>query len=205
MIRSMMGRKKKGGIAIDSAPYGIYILRTDDRLYTREMWDRDWNSEAVGVAVVTENCRFVIAPEEASTGKYWSPNRAYDIVPGVAITEDEATAYTDYEGFANTSAIVAKYGKTSDYAAYVCKSFSFKNRKKGYLGSAGEWKEAYKNKAEVDACMDHIYAKDIAPNYPYWTSTQYDYRQAWEADWDFGIVDTEFKHNYGWIRPFAPL
>lgn len=39
MIRSMMGRKK-GGMAIEGAPNGVYILRTDNRLYTEKMWKR---------------------------------------------------------------------------------------------------------------------------------------------------------------------
>ena len=49
MIRSMMGRKK-GGMAIEGAPNGVYILRTDNRLYTEKMWKKEWNSDAVGVA-----------------------------------------------------------------------------------------------------------------------------------------------------------
>jgi hypothetical protein len=45
---------------------------------------------------------------------------------------------TDYRGAQNSSAIVAQYGDTSDYAAGWCQNFLFKNGERGYLGSCSE-------------------------------------------------------------------
>ena len=45
---------------------GIYILHTDGKLYTRQEWDTSNNDKAVGVALISDNCGFVIAPEQSS-------------------------------------------------------------------------------------------------------------------------------------------
>lgn len=63
MIRAMMGKKKQQGIAISGSPNGVYTLRTDNLLYKWEEWDTQWNANASGVAVISDKCKFVIAPD----------------------------------------------------------------------------------------------------------------------------------------------
>ena len=206
MIRAMMGRKKQG-TAIDGAPNGVYILRTDNRLYTRDEWSTAWNAEAVGVAVISDNCKFVIAPEQNSDRPSWGKGGARDYVYGVTTTTNISTAESDYKGVQNSAAMVSRYGNSTDYSAGWCQNYTFKNGKKGYLGSCGEWKEASGNRTEINACMSLIGGTAIAINLPHWTSTQRDSINAWLLYWGSGIVVyyDYAKDGHLWARAFAVL
>ena len=184
---------------------GIFILDTDGNLVKRSEWSTSNNSKAVGVAVLSDNCKFVIAPTQNSDSPYWSKGGAYDSVSGVTTTTNSSVAKTDYKGVSNSSAIVSKYGASTDYAAGWCQNFSFKNGKKGYLGSCGEWQEAYNNKAEIDACMSLIGGTAIATDDYHWTSTQYGSSLAWLLNWSGGHVDDYYKNNNYRVRAFAAL
>ena len=184
---------------------GIFILDTDGNLVKRSEWSTSNNSKAVGVAVLSDNCKFVIAPTQNSDSPYWSKGGAYDSVSGVTTTTNSSVAKTDYKGVSNSSAIVSKYGASTDYAAGWCQNFSFKNGKKGYLGSCGEWQEAYNNKAEIDACMSLIGGTAIATDDYHWTSTQYDSSYAWVLYWSGGHVTNNTKRNNRRVRAFAAL
>lgn len=186
---------------------GVFILGTDGRLYSAKEWNQP-NSSAVGVAVLTNECKFVIAPiasTEINDRLLWSKKGAYYNVSGVTTTTSSSVAKTDYEGVSNSSAIVSKYGKDTDYAAGWCQNFSFKNGKEGYLGPCGEWQEAYNNKAEINACMSLIGGTAIRTDYPHWTSTQSSSKEAWSLDWKNGSVGRNTKNYYFWVRAFATL
>lgn len=186
---------------------GVFILSTDGSLYSESEWDQP-DSSAVGVAVLTNECKFVIAPiasTEINDRLNWSKKGAYYNVLGVTTTTSSSVAETDYEGVSNSSAIVSKYRADTDYAAGWCQNFSFKNGKKGYLGSCGEWKKAYDNKAKINACMSLIGGTVIRTDYPHWTSTQFSSRDAWNLDWKDGNVRHNTKDYYFWMRAFAAL
>ena len=192
-----------------NAPEGVYILSTEGYLYERFYWETSNNSNAVGVAVKTSACSFVIAPKERNSIP-WSHNTA--IISDCAIKASQSSAQTDYNGNANTIAIVAQLGipsRNQMYAAYYCSLYSFKNGVKGYLGSAGEWYQAYQNKSEIDACMsliggDALY--DPSNSYVQWSSTQYSSNNAWAIEWGNGHLTYYSKlSNYSEIRirPFS--
>lgn len=181
---------------------GVFILDTDGNLIKRSEWSSSNNSKAVGVAVLSENCEFVIAPTPKFLSKYWCPSYTY--ISGVTTTSSQLEAQADYKGIENSAAIVAVAG-SNNYAAAYCQEYLFKNGKKGYLGSCGEWQEAYNNKAEINACMSLIGGDEISGNNFHWTSTQYDRDNAWVLRWDDGIVDYSGKEQYRWARAFAVL
>lgn len=184
---------------------GIYILDTDNSLITRSNWSIENNNKAVGVVVLLSKCQFVIAPTDSSSTQIWSKGGAQDVVPGVTTTTEPVIARTtDYRGAQNSSAIVAQYGDTSDYAAGWCQSFLFKNGERGYLGSCSEWQEAYNNKAEIDTCMSLIGGTAIATDY-YWTSTQCNSSSSWSMHWNKSDLHKSLKSNVRRVRAFAPL
>lgn len=184
---------------------GIYILDTDNSLITRSNWSIENNNKAVGVVVLLSKCQFVIAPTDSSSTQIWSKGGAQDVVPGVTTTTEPVMARTtDYRGAQNSSAIVAQYGDTSDYAAGWCQNFLFKNGERGYLGSCGEWQEAYNNKAEIDTCMSLIGGTAIATDY-YWTSTQCNSSSSWSMHWNKSDLHKSLKSNVRRVRAFAPL
>jgi hypothetical protein len=193
-----------------SAPNGVYILSTDKFVYKRSVWDTANNSKAVGVAVKTATCSFVIAPVE-QTAIQWGGYGT--LISGCTTAPDLATAKKDYKGEQNTDAIIAQLGTSIEYAVKYCRNYTFKNGKKGYLPTLGELNEAYQNKSEVDACMSLIGGKALdnsstPSNYRKWSSTQYDSNYAWCLDWKDGAKNTyykDYRHSFYCARPFAKL
>lgn len=182
---------------------GIFILDTDGNLVKRADWNTGNNSKAVGVAVLSDNCKFVISTTENSSNIQWGGYGT--TISNIVTTTDAATAKKDYLGSGNTDKIIAQLGSGNAPAADYCRGVTFKHGKKGYLGSLGEWQEAYNNKAEIDACMSLIGGTAINTSYYHWTSTQYSSYDSWLLYWSGGSVDY-YDKNYGYrVRPFAAL
>lgn len=197
MRRRFMGTKRS-----------VYIQDLNGSLYTRDEWVQlPAGTVANGVAVLTENCEFVIHTNDSPSDLEWG---GYGIlIHGFAGSEDLAVARTDYKGSENTDIIVSCFGSGDAYAAEYCRSVLFRNGKKGYLGSLGEWEELCKNKVEVDACMSLIGGTPIKTEYPsYWTSTLHSINCSW-ALIPTG-VGTPLSHYYlkdlcYRVRAFSPL
>lgn len=155
---------------------GVFILDIDGSLYSKSEWSTSNNINAVGVAVLTNNCKFVIAPDGRALSN-WSVGST-ELIAGVTATRDKSIAEKDYKGVQNTANIISKYGTSNTYAGKVCSSYTFRNGKNGYLGAAGEWKEVYNNKTEINACLSKIGGEQIGES-PAWSSTQYNKDSAW--------------------------
>ena len=192
------------GIPIDGAPNGVYILRTDNLLYKQGAWNTDWNTEVVGITLISNEQKFVIAPSETSS-KQWSKNGAHDEISGVTTESSLSPAKQDYKGESNSDSIFSYYGNSTDYAAGYSENYAFKNGKNGYLGSFGEWVEAYNNKSEIDSCISLIGLTPISIDSDYWTSTQINANNAWRFGWETGRGSTTAKGQNYRVRPFAPL
>lgn len=182
---------------------GIFILDTDGNLVKRADWNTGNNSKAVGVAVLSDNCKFVISTTENSSNIQWGGYGT--TISNIVTTTDTATAKKDYLGSGNTDKIIAQLGSGNAPAADYCRGVTFKHGKKGYLGSLGEWQEAYNNKAEIDACMSLIGGTAINTSYYHWTSTQYSSNGSWVLRWSDGSVGYVSKYDYHRVRAFAAL
>ena len=97
----------EGAYTPNNAPVGVYILSTDGYVYNRSSWQTSNNSKAVGVAVKTSACSFVIAPDEFQAIQWGGYGTT---ISGCTTTTNESTAKLDYNGKANTDAIVAQLG-----------------------------------------------------------------------------------------------
>ena len=155
---------------------GVFILDTDNNLLTAGEWDTANNSKAVGVAVITEGCAFVVG-EVLHTGAVcpWSSETA-SAVPGCYYSSSASEAYMDYDGIKNTEAMLKVESSTS-YAAGLASSYTFANGKKGYLMSAGEAHIIKNNLSAIQTAMSKIagWSSDIYV----WTSTQYEEKSAY--------------------------
>ncbi|WP_304313766.1 hypothetical protein [Phocaeicola plebeius] len=170
------------GLKPEAAPNGIYIQHINDLLYTEEQWTTKWNDNAVGIAVISDNCRFVIAPNEVSFEKIWANSTPVSI-EGLTPIDDLSLAKNDYNGVANTDKISAVFSSVESSAAAACKSYLFKNGKSGYLGSCGEWNEVINNKATISKYLQLIEGVDfLGGTFCYWTSTLSSDRSAWGAE-----------------------
>ena len=156
---------------LQNVPNGVYIIDTDNLLYPRANWDTANNANAMGVAVISDNCRFAISKQEAPDAMTWGSTGT---PAGCFMSYDESAALQDFAGEANTDAVIAAYGENAN-AAYYCWNAEglFPDGRQGYLPSFGELRTVYDNKSEVVACMSLIGGAAFRNSY-YWSSSLYD-------------------------------
>ena len=182
---------------------GVYIYTKQDTLVSADDWNSSNNTNAVGVYVGTDSCRFIIAPEDVSTSAAWGTYGTS--VSGAYNTTSESMAEADYAGQANTAAIISQDTSTSNKAADYCNSYTFKNGKSGYLPAFGEWYQAYYNKSAVNTAMSKIGGTAMNTSYYYWSSTQYSSYRAWKLDWSGGGVYSYGKDGSYYVRAFCAI
>ena len=194
-----------GGYNPSDAPNGIYIAHTDGKLYLPDNWNTAENNNAVGVALKSSNCSFIIAPERLDK-IIWGGHGL--TIPGCVNIVGSSTA-TDFEGKQNTDALVSYIGTSKTYAALYCYNYTFKNGAKGYLPAKSEIYEAYLNKTAVDDCMALIGGVPMTDTesslFRIWTSTQNGANNAWAQDWKYGNRSGSSKNNEYCARAFTPL
>lgn len=186
-------------------PNGVFIQHIDGNLYTAEQWTEKGftNDEANGVAVLDTAAKFVIYKENQRNTVQWSPDTT-TLIEGVT-TGSSSVAKADYNGAANTAAIVAT---GTGGAAYICSNKQFPNGQKGYLPAVGEMLVAYNYKSDVDIAMALIGGDELSGGS--WSSTQRSATEAYFIIYDFGNVNTQGKNNttspyVTHYRPFTTL
>lgn len=184
-------------------PLGVFVQHIDGTLYTEAEWTAKGftNDEANGVAVATDNARFVIA--KSDLGKMaWSSNTS-SLVDGIMATNDKATAKTDFAGYNNTQLMLATDTRG---AGYSCANFTFPNGDKGYLPALGELNEAYANKSKIDSLMTKIGGAQFQTAFHYWSSTQTNGNVSWALRWYNAEIDYYGKGNTVYnVRAFSAL
>lgn len=205
----MMAQSGSGGGEIE-VPNGVYIQDTDGVLWQKAAWDG--SATPNGVAVVADECRFVIAMEERTYTMIGDSQYSNNLT--LPRYNSYSDAVTDYNGYSNTSSIVSTFGYASNLAAYYCKSYTFPNGSTGYLGSAGEWNVAINNQWHITNCMGTVSGKAFN-NYFYWTSTRGPsiilesmrvYPSFWGIYWDEQYWEAvEITTNTFAARPFTEL
>lgn len=185
-------------------PNGIYAAYADGSMRTAENAD----TNAIGVAVITDNCKFIIDKTNNTNAAWDSQYSTNGVIAGCFATDDTNTAKTNYTGVSNTNAItaVASGGEAAKYCRSCSKTIAGKTVY-GYLGACGEWQTAYDNKSTVDSIMSTIGGTAISSSY-YWTSTQYQSNSyyAWGLYWYDGDVDYRYKgFDYYQVRPLYEI
>ena len=175
--------KRNVTITYKALPLGIFFIDINEKFITSDELDLTLHS-IVGVALITEKIAVVIQ-EKTYDWKEWGTQK--QLVEGATVANTARDAITDYNGKANTEAIIKALG-TKAPAASICTSFTFKNGKKGYLMSAGEAAEIYSNKDGISRLLEMI---NTSPNFSksntWWTSTQCDDDNVWIIQSD-GVV-----------------
>lgn len=145
---------------------GIYAAYADGSMRTAENAD----TNAIGVAVITDNCKFIIDKTNKKNVAWDSNYGTNGVIAECFAADNSDTAKTNYTGVSNTDAITAVV--TGGEAAKYCRSCSKTIAGKtvyGYLGACGEWNTAYDNKTTVDSIMSTIGGTAIGSS-SYWTS-----------------------------------
>ena len=158
---------------------GVFFIDINDNLINRDSWD--YNKDTiVGVALITEKVAIVMAPGAKPYLK-WSEQA--QLVEGVTTTIKYADAIADFNGKANTEAIVSALG-TKAGAAYYCSNYTFKNGRKGHLMSAGEAYEMSLNDSTLSTMLQALDSSSVNfdTGNKYWTSTQASTVATWVVD-----------------------
>ena len=185
---------------------GIYICDTSGKLTAVGSWNTSNNSSAIGVAVVSDNCSFVIEKTVSYSNKAWGGYGT--TISGIATTSNAATAKTDYAGETNTTKIINQLGSGNAPAANYCRGRSCTvngTTLRGYLGALGEWQTAYNNKSSIDSALSKIGGTAMSTDQYHWTSTQYSSDRAWVLHWDTSLVYDSYKSGSLYARAFYPI
>ena len=187
-------------------PNGIYAAYADGSMRTAENAD----TNAIGVAVITDNCKFIIDKTNDARKAWDSKYSTNKIIEGCFVTNGVSVAKTDYSGVSNTNAIAAVVsgGEAAKYCRSCSKTIAGKTVY-GYLGACGEWQTAYDNKSTVDSIMSTIGGTDIQISNSYWSSTQYQNgstNHGYHFNWKNALAGTNNKNTSSyWIRPFYEI
>jgi hypothetical protein len=180
-----------------SYPLGVWAYYADGSIRDYEHAD----SNAIGVAVVTANCGFVI--DKLMTNGNSTINFGGNVNlsgTGVMITGSQSQAKQDFDGEGNTTKLISVI--SGNYAVNVCRS-AFGG--KGYLGSEGEWNEAYANKSAVNSMMTKIRGASIYASY-HWTSTLYNSSSStWIYSWNTANTYGDGRTSFYRVRAFKAL
>ena len=196
----------EGGSTPTEGIYGVFIYDTNGNLTKPEEWDTANNDLAVGVAVIDENCSFIIG-KEASESKAWSSKLYGTTISEIVTTTNSDTAKTDYAGEANSSIVRSKTsGENNAFNWAYGKTITVNGTTlHGYIGALGEWQTAYNNKSSIDSALSKIGGTAMNTNDYHWTSTQYDSNIAWILMWSDNYVNNYTKNYSTYARAFYHL
>ena len=187
-------------------PNGVYIQAIDGQLYTEADWDGSKTPN--GIAVVTDNCEFVMALQDAHSSSCQFGGYGTE-VSGITTTTSSSTAATDYDGNGNTTTIINALNGTNDGyvdgapAAEYCRAYTFSNGATGYMGAAGEWQAALDNMSAVASALSAC--GGTAMSNWYWTSTQCSSNLSWHVPWYDEYLNPDRKDRTSYVRAFAAL
>lgn len=199
--------KKEADLSEYIPANGVYIQSVDGMLYTESEWDGSKTPN--GVAVVTDECSFVIALNDARNDMAIYKDSSGALEKYMTAISNETSAKADYNGATNTTNII-KVESGTTYAAGWCNAFSFPSGKNGFLPSLGQMWAACSNKSAVDAALTKAGGTALSTNYYYWTSTFREvsysgYRRCWVLHWRNDAVTYSDLYNNYRVRAFATL
>lgn len=178
---------------------GVFIEDINGKLWTESEWDG--SVEPNGVAVCTENCRFVLALEDAyySTCMWGSYGT---LITGITSVNSSVEAVLDFNGKSNTSAICEQDSNAT--ASIKATEYTFPNGQNGYLGAAGEWQAVLDNSDIVAEAIYKCNGTAFSGTH-YWTSTQMDDSYAWAANKEGKYISGTYKDSMYYSRAFTTL
>ena len=181
---------------------GVFFIDINDNLIDKESWDYNKDT-VVGVALITDKVAVVI-PAGSKYPLSWSEQT--QLVEGATVANILTDATDDFNGKANTEAIVSALGTKAE-AAYYCSNYTFKNGRKGHLMSAGEANEMCLNISELSYMLNSIDSSstNFEVGYKYWTSTQQSSSLVWMVDDNQKITSNNKTYTGPYTVPIYSL
>lgn len=154
---------------------GIYIYTTEGLYFSRQRWEELTDKSAFspeGIAIITDEAKFLLAPERGNG--YWgnSPIGPHDqyitLLPDVPWIKDKDEAVKDFNGRKNTEALVRAYeeGRLNQAnAARFCYYYDPDQPGRWYLPAAGQMNLITKNIVEIQKCLKLIGGQQFINEY----------------------------------------
>ena len=182
-------------------PDGVYILHETLGVRTVDSWNSENNNGVVGVLVVEDEHRIVVALEDSPNNLTWSSE--YGLI-NESIEKDE-----DAESDFNGEYYCQRLDSPNYPAAYYCKTYNKGNRS-WYLPSSGELWMIYNHLEEIQNALETVGGQKFATEWNddvpvYWSSTDYCVKTAWALGLDYGILNRHLdKVGYNLkVRPVS--
>ena len=203
-----VGGNTGSGPAIDATgkANGVYVVTASGQLVDKSAATPD----CIGVAFISANQKVMIAKADATDGTntklYWGKNLYEQDVPNLEYLADDTAAKADYNGKANTAAIIAGYaalGKDMD-SRDMCKvleTFNEGGYTDWYVPAAGQLYEFYSNKAAINEALAAISGTAFASR-SYWSSSEKSASRAWNVLFGSGDVG-DYYENYNYCVRFV--
>lgn len=154
---------------------GVYIY-SNSLFYPSSAWNRDWEKQAEGVAIISDECRFLLAPTPVVGD--WSGDKFTD-VPNLTIVQNWRDAILDYNGLENTEALLnARDVMRRIEFTEKCYNYDKNNPGKWYQPAAGQMYLVRQNLDEVQKCLSLI-GRKLKTNEYYLSSTAADEYDLW--------------------------
>ena len=166
---------------------GVYIY-CNSLYYPSSAWHQEWKEQAEGVAIITEECRFLMAPDPVIGD--WGGGE-FTSVSDLTVIQDWREAKFDYNGRKNTEALLnAKDVMRKIEFTEKCYNYDKDNPGKWYQPAAGQMYLIRQNLDEVQRCLSLIGGRKLKANEHYISSTAADGLHLW------AISLTQFERIY---------
>ena len=159
-------------------PNGVYILHETLGVRTVDGWNNKDNEGVVGILLVEDDHKIVVATEDAPKDLSWSNERGLINQP-VGELED---AESDFNG----EYYCQKLDSSDFPAAYYCKTYNKGNRN-WYLPSSGELWMIYNHLEEIQNALETVGGQTFVTTWDegvpvYWSSTESSTMDAWSLN-----------------------
>ena len=184
-------------------PDGVYILHDTLGVRTVVGWNPKDNEGVVGILLVEDDHKIVVATEDAPENLIWS--NEYGLI------NQPVDEFEDAESDFNGEYYCQKLNSPDFPAAYYCKTYN-KGGRKWYLPSTGELWLIYRHLEEIQNALSIVGGQKFDTTWDdgvpvYWSSTELDNSDAWNLNLEDGLVYhiawANKVSNSGKVRPVS--
>ena len=182
-------------------PDGVYILHETLGVKSVEEWNKQFNNGVVGILLIEDDHKIVVALEDSPTNLHWSEERKLVNQP----VEDREEATSDFNG----ELYCRKLNSPDFPAAYYCLNYK-KGERDWYLPSSGELWLIYRHLEEIQTALSIVGGQKFVTTWDddvpcYWSSTEYSATHAWTLDLNDGYLHHWYRKvsSSGKVRPVS--
>ena len=180
---------------------GVYILHETLGVKTVEGWNKKFNNGVIGILVIEDEHKIVVALEDSPKNLTWSEKRELVNQP----IEESEDAESDFNG----EMYCQKLNSPDFPAAYYCKTYN-KGGRSWYLPSTGELWLIRNHLEEVQTALSIVGGQKFVITWDddvpcYWSSTERSATYAWDLYLYYGTLGTganKVRNRYK-VRPVS--